>query len=344
MRKATMLRTGLLTGAALGLVMAASGAAQADVIKFRPGFADPAANVNGVNSFNPADDADLDSFQEVETFRWASVNNVIPRSGSPFANSSQWFINIDTGGDGTGDVGDTFAETFSFHLIDVLTAGGAQGPKYGKQGDGSNWDTDGDGVDDAGLSFPTHVFMVVDAEGHLDAPFNDGDTGEDLDLTYTKATFKMFFDEDGDTEGTTGDQTQIAQFGTNDNPAGISDPGTGNQSTLEWTVTWDAVLEGVFQDEGDNEIGDPTRLFDGGPLIEATTDGGAARFMKITTQDVTVADTGLNGNTLEVTIEAQGTGTGQSEINSVPEPGTLALLGAGLLGAGLIGRKRRKAA
>lgn len=322
-----------LLGATAFAAMAAASSAQADQIGFAPGQAIGGTAVNNIDS---SDAADLNDHRIVDVFNWRSVNDTI-LPGAPFTAADQWFIRVDHGGDGTADSGDSFTESFTFNLITTTpkgTIGNEPNPLdnnvYGEVGDGIELD------DGTFANEPTHVFMQLSASGKLTGDF-DGSTAS-LKLAYEFAFFTMVFDEDADPQ-TTDDQTIIARFGDDG-----CDPGkcfgiatAADIATLEWEVAWDAALAGVFEIDG-NEVATGPDAGDG--LNEVSK-----KSFKITRQAVQVAgfDVDEEPDTLRIRLDADSEATATTEINTIPEPMTLGLLGAGLVGLGAVARRRRSA-
>ena len=158
----------------------------------------------------------------------------------------------------------------------------------------------------------------------------DGTTSFDTGVAFTGA-IDMLLDMDG-VLATTGDQLVLASYGLIA-PSGGSDldffGGAGATATLDLSLTLLSSISGLFTDENDVEYGATTlhtvntdalldQNFGGGTGIVEFIDGAGDGYVEIHTQN-----------------------NGQYNIaTEVPEPGSLALFGLGLMGLASIKRKR----
>lgn len=325
------LKNGLLAATMFGAFAVATSGAQAETIFFNPGASNGGGNTNFLTALIGPGAADLDANTAVDQFNWAAVNRTT--SGAPVfgSNHQQWRIAPTSGGDNVLDSGETFSEFFDFHLTTVLNTGGSEA--YGSTL----------ALGNPGTPFPTHVFMTADLSGNVVS--SGADPINDLELQYTVANFKMFFDVDGDknTDGTAAtDNILIAEFGATVRE-GSAESGSNNILDLLWDVSWDTALEGVFflDEAGTKDVtANDLDGVDGNGLKDVLNDAGQeGRFFKLTQQAVRLGNPGSDGAGL--IVASQGDATGTSVINSVPEPGTLALFGLGLLGLGVASRRRQ---
>lgn len=323
-------KNGLLAATMFGAFAVAASGAQAETIFFNPGAADPGGAPH-TNFLSAAFEfADLNANVAVEQFNWASVNRTVVNGSPTFGTDhQQWRIEDQTNFDGSLDTGDSFGEFFDFHLVNVDNAT-PNDDAYGSTGTS------------LGIPFRTHVFMTADLSGTVVSGFNSAGNGiDDLVLDYDVADFEMFFDVDGD-KATTGDQFLLASFGSEVRQGSAN----GDLGILDllWDVSWDRALEGVFflDEAGTQDVtANDTDGADGDGLKDVLAGNGSGPvFFKLTQQAVTEGVDDPAGTGL--IVESQGGATGTSEIN-VPEPGTLALFGLGLLGLGVASHRRRKA-
>jgi hypothetical protein len=297
--------------------------ANATQLGFAPGA--PSAGASN-NEFVPGADTILDTHVLVDIYDWTLVNNDVD-DGIPNTvfGTQEWGLNIADGGDGLGD-GDTFTETFSFNLArtcEVATANVCD----------TNFATQVYGA----LDLNTHVIMTFSGAGtisdHADGADATNATADDpFRLNYSTADFAMFVDDDG-LVSTTGDRTLLGTFGNVVNSGSEStiftaDPNGTIRGDLAWDVSWDDAVTGVWTLNG-NEITDGVAglraLINAGMLAQSDV----VRILR---------DTDGVG-VLQYTLITDSFSTGTS-IQSIPEPMTLGLLGAGLLGLGVVVRRR----
>ncbi len=330
MKNLGLIRNGLLTATFAAALMMSVSAVNATAIGFTPGAATG-------TSFNDFGGPALDVLNKVDVFQWTTLNDEQVLSGTtsdPVAGTAgtiglgateagqSWFLSInDIGGDGAS-TDDTFTETFAFSLI------GTQA-------------NDEFGTDQYGFGNESHVYMTITTTGTLKNI--SGDTAYDQDtafaLAYDTALFKMFFDVDGRTGDDVSEaDIKIAEFSLISGGSTVFEADNSGEirSDYSWNTSWDTAFEGVF--DVPFGAGDAT---DGPGLAELRP--GLLAF-KLTDQDVrrnfdSAGSDSCDGNVCYL-LTSDGLTTGTSKI-SVPESGTLALFGIGLLGLGAAMRRRK---
>jgi hypothetical protein len=243
-----------------------------------------------------------------------AVNNNLSSLGSCSTGThSCWTLNFNAAGDLT-------LETFTF-LVQTTELNGAVNSVLG-----------GDGLSAAGATGPftqSYVSVAVTLTGHLaggasavsDIISAGSDTtaiAELLDITYDTGTFIYSFHSgfDASVAG-----TPIGQF---DLVSGGSDTGIVD-NRIE--LGWDTVANADLSPEWLNESGNPFDPF--------------TALLNNITQNVEISGATSDGaGGAIVDIFSRGALVGFSEFPSVPEPGTLALFGIGLIGLGAVARRR----
>ena len=327
----TRLAPALLSAVALGLATASSSATALTTLQFAPGQANGGTNTHYLSSGG----ADLDSLIAFNQFQWAAVGAVGDTVGTP------WMIVIDDGDDDSFDPGDPITESFAFHL-ETSKLGLGSPNVYGTP-------------TFPGLGGTSHVYMTASLVGVVATGNGLGPTSTDLGslkLNYTGAEFDMFFDADGDLSDLT-DATKFASFGATpfgEGESGVADGSTATTlATLQWTVNFNSALPGTFADENGNEIASGTP--DGDGLVPVSNSIEPTLF-KVTRQAIELIPEGTGTLPIEdmgeemgyaVRVRSSGSATGTSEFATpTPEPGTLALVGLGVLGLGASGIARRR--
>jgi hypothetical protein len=165
--------------------------------------------------------------------------------------------------------------------------------------------------------------LYVDIEGITGKVSNVTATGFDYIITPGTGTIKLYLDTDFNT---TNAGTQLLASLTTLAPSGGHNNGTilggaGINGTSDLTGVFSSVLPGVFLANG----------VDFGALP-----AGEVAFGLANTNNLLQSQTVVSSNGVDLVFNSGG----QLNVSSVPEPGTLALLGAGMIG--LIGLKRRR--
>jgi len=170
----------------------------------------------------------------------------------------------------------------------------------------------------------TYKHLYVDIEGMTGKVTNVTATGFDYVITPGTGTIKLYLDTDFNT---TNAGTQLLATLTTLTPSGGHNNGTilggaGINGTSDLTGVFSNVVPGVFTANG----------VDFGNLP-----AGYEAFGLANTNNLLQLQQIVSANGVDLVFNSGG----QLNVSTVPEPGTLALLGAGMLG--LIGLKRRKA-
>lgn len=235
--------------------------------------------------------------------------------------TTNYSIFTDLGADNTLSNGDSFTETFQ------LVGTGATAPN----GDiilpnpiGSNVVINVTlsgtiGNYDPGANAPTTL---------ANAATNIGDDVFSID--FDAGTAEFFFDADGN-PATGGDQTSTAQLALVDGGATqFSFENPTATSALGALFAFTQVDAGVFATESGTDYADLLGL----QILLAVADGS----VDLESVGGTVGGSPTGNDELEIVVSDNGTTIFATD---VPEPGTLALLGVGLLGLGLMNRRRK---
>lgn len=352
----------LLAGAAAGVLAAGvvTDARAQDPVLFAPGFADGDAAPAGVggqlSDFGAT--TDLEVFNKVVVWLWSSLNNSVPPANPLLPVSGLgWFVAIDKSGGADGsviDTGDDFAESFTFRLEQTCDA------VFGSNTCNTGA-LDRDNYGDTAGGLGSHIFLTFFGSGEVSSATEQGgvttrdgdDSNDEYSIDYNALSLSMFFNPDGGLNFGGGDEILIANMGlTSADGANTGILEDGSSSTIEWALSWDEALPGIFQNEGGSELatidilatlfGIPNATYKIEQAVDVTFGGNGGDNTSTSTgcAGLGVADEDCSLWVLAATNFATG-----NAVQTIPEPATLGLLGAALVGAGAFGaRRRRKAA
>lgn len=164
-------------------------------------------------------------------------------------------------------------------------------------------------------------------------------------FTFTpgQGTIKLWLEDDGDNDSTTGNRLQLAMFDILA-PSGGSAPdflgGSGENGTLDITLVQTSGIDGLYTDENGNELpkNDP-RVLHLGNLNALCGEGNACAGVPFVLDD----PGGFQDGDTVVLLDPIQNG-GQSSPAAVPIPAAFPLFASALVGLGLVARRKKRAA